>query len=50
MKNVITNIVSFAVGAVIGTVTGAVVMNAGHLLIPDLREMTDEMSKYFDQI
>lgn len=50
MKNVITNIVSFAVGTVIGAVTGALVMNTGYLMIPELREMGEEISKHFDQI
>ena len=50
MKNVITNIVSFALGAAIGAATGLFVMTAGQLTIPELREMTVEMSKHFDQI
>lgn len=50
MKNVITNIVSFAIGAVVGTVAGALVMDAAHLMIPEIREMSEEMSKHFDQI
>lgn len=50
MKNVITNIVSFAVGAVVGAAAGAFVLTAGQLTMPEIREMTDEMSKHFDQI
>lgn len=49
MKNIITNIVSFALGAVIGSIGGAVVMMIGQLTMPEVREMTDEMSKHFDQ-
>lgn len=50
MKNFIINVVSFVLGAVIGAAAGATVMTAGQLTITEMREMTEEMSKHFDQI
>lgn len=50
MKNVITNIVSFAIGAVVGAGAGAFVITLGQLTNPEVREMAEEMSKHFDQI
>ncbi len=50
MKNFIINIVSFAFGAVVGAAAGAFVITTAELTMPEMREMTEEMSKHFDQV
>lgn len=50
MKGIITNLVSFAFGAVIGAAAGASFITFCELTMPELRQMSEEMSKYYDQI
>lgn len=50
MKAFINTVVSFAVGAAVGAIAGFGTMAIAAVTMPEMREMTEEMSKHFDQI
>lgn len=50
MKDFALNVVTFALGAVVGVIGGAFIMAAGQLTSPELREMTEKLSSDLPQI